>query len=162
MAPGAKRIAVVTSSPPLVEGGHLVIARALVRALRDEGHIADVVVTPQNRFGRQASAYLATWLLHGLSLWATLKGLGVEGASLADLPVLVGAVSFATAAGFAVLFAPGGLGVREGLLIAALSGQSFLSPSDAVAAAVVSRLLGFLTEILAAALLYFAVRPRRE
>ena len=62
MAPGAKRIAVVTSSPPLVEGGHLVIARALVRALRDEGHIADVVVTPQNRFGRQASAYLATWL----------------------------------------------------------------------------------------------------
>jgi glycosyltransferase involved in cell wall biosynthesis len=56
------RIAVVTSSPPMVEGGHLVIARALVRALRDAGHSADIVVTPQNRFGRQASAYLATWL----------------------------------------------------------------------------------------------------
>ena len=57
-----KRIAVVTSSPPLAEGGHLVIARALTEALRDAGHHADIIVTPQNRFGRQASAYLATWL----------------------------------------------------------------------------------------------------
>ena len=56
------RIAVVTSSPPMVEGGHMVIARELVRALRDAGHDADIIVTPQNRFGRQASAYLATWL----------------------------------------------------------------------------------------------------
>ncbi|HEU4892997.1 MAG TPA: hypothetical protein VFT47_15690, partial [Vicinamibacterales bacterium] len=57
-----KRIAVVTSSPPLAEGGHLVIARALTEALREAGHQADIIVTPQNRFGRQASAYLATWL----------------------------------------------------------------------------------------------------
>jgi glycosyltransferase involved in cell wall biosynthesis len=56
------RIAVVTSSPPMVEGGHMVIARALVRALRETGHDADLIVTPQNRFGRQASAYVATWL----------------------------------------------------------------------------------------------------
>jgi glycosyltransferase involved in cell wall biosynthesis len=57
-----RRIAVVTSSPPLAEGGHLVIARALTEALRDAGHHADTIVTPQNRFGRQAGAYLATWL----------------------------------------------------------------------------------------------------
>jgi glycosyltransferase involved in cell wall biosynthesis len=56
------RIAVVTSSPPMVEGGHLVIARSLVQALREASHYADIIVTPQNRFGRQASAYLATWL----------------------------------------------------------------------------------------------------
>jgi glycosyltransferase involved in cell wall biosynthesis len=56
------RIAVVTSSPPLTEGGHMVIARCLVQALRDEGHQADIVITPQNRFGRQAAAYVATWL----------------------------------------------------------------------------------------------------
>ena len=46
----------------MVEGGHMVIARSLVQALRDAGHTADIIVTPQNRFGRQASAYLATWL----------------------------------------------------------------------------------------------------
>ena len=56
------RIAVVTSSPPMVEGGHMVIARSLAQALRDVGHSAEIIVTPQNRFGRQASAYLATWL----------------------------------------------------------------------------------------------------
>jgi glycosyltransferase involved in cell wall biosynthesis len=55
------RVAVVTSSPPMVEGGHMVIARSLVQALRDAGHTADLIVTPQNRFGRQASAYIATW-----------------------------------------------------------------------------------------------------
>lgn len=56
------KVAVVTSSPPLAEGGHLVIARSVVEALREGGHEAGLVVTPQNRFGRQASAYLATWL----------------------------------------------------------------------------------------------------
>jgi len=56
------RIAVVTSSPPMAEGGHMVIARELTRALREAGHEAHIVVTPQNRFGHQASAYLATWL----------------------------------------------------------------------------------------------------
>jgi glycosyltransferase involved in cell wall biosynthesis len=56
------RIAVVTSSPPLTEGGHMVMARALVASFRARGDVADIVVTPQNRFGRQAAAYVATWL----------------------------------------------------------------------------------------------------
>ena len=40
----------------------MVIARSLVQALRDAGHDAEIVITPQNRFGRQGAAYLATWL----------------------------------------------------------------------------------------------------
>jgi len=40
----------------------MVIARELTRALREAGHDAQIIVTPQNRFGHQASAYLATWL----------------------------------------------------------------------------------------------------
>ena len=56
------RALVVTSDVPLVEGGHRVIARSLVRALHDLDHAAEVLTTPQNRFGRQLSAYLATWL----------------------------------------------------------------------------------------------------
>ncbi|MEY4092824.1 MAG: hypothetical protein RLZZ53_23 [Acidobacteriota bacterium] len=54
-------IAVVTSSPPFAEGGHLVMARELVRALREAGHESGLIVTPQNRFGQQGSAYLAAW-----------------------------------------------------------------------------------------------------
>ena len=56
------RIAVVTSSPPMAEGGHIVIARELTRALQEAGHQAHVILTPQNPFGQQASAYAATWL----------------------------------------------------------------------------------------------------
>ena len=40
----------------------MVIARELTRALHEAGHDASILVTPQNQFGRQASAYLATWL----------------------------------------------------------------------------------------------------
>jgi glycosyltransferase involved in cell wall biosynthesis len=56
------RIAVVTSAPPLMEGGHLAIARALRAALEDAGHEAGIVTTPSNRFGRQIAEYVATWL----------------------------------------------------------------------------------------------------
>ena len=56
------RIAVVTSHPLFAEGGHLVIAAGLARALGEAGHDAAVWQTPQNRFGRQGAAYLATWL----------------------------------------------------------------------------------------------------
>jgi glycosyltransferase involved in cell wall biosynthesis len=54
-------IIVATSSPPFAEGGHLVMARELVRALEECGHTATLLVTPQNRFGNQGRAYLAAW-----------------------------------------------------------------------------------------------------
>ena len=54
-------IAVVTSSPDSVEGGHLVIARSLVAAAHDAGHDAQLLLTPDCAFGRQVSSYLETW-----------------------------------------------------------------------------------------------------
>ena len=54
-------IIVATASPPFAEGGHLVMARELVRALEAAGHAVSLVVTPQNRFGRQGAAYVAAW-----------------------------------------------------------------------------------------------------
>jgi glycosyltransferase involved in cell wall biosynthesis len=50
-------LAVVTSSPIAVEGGHLVIARALVQAAREAGHDARLVVTPDYGFGRVSATY---------------------------------------------------------------------------------------------------------
>jgi glycosyltransferase involved in cell wall biosynthesis len=55
-------ITIVTSAPPLTEGGHLVLARSLERALAEAGHRVGIVTTPSNRFGRQGPAYLANWL----------------------------------------------------------------------------------------------------
>lgn len=56
-----KRVLVVTSDVPFVEGGHITIAQCTVQALRDHGYEADLVLTPQNRFGRQFRAYLANF-----------------------------------------------------------------------------------------------------
>jgi glycosyltransferase involved in cell wall biosynthesis len=39
----------------------MVIARELTQALRDAGHDAEIVVTPDYGFGRQARAYYETW-----------------------------------------------------------------------------------------------------
>ena len=55
------RVAVVTSSPPLVEGGHLVIARALIQALEESGHEAGLITTVSNPFGQQGAEYVANW-----------------------------------------------------------------------------------------------------
>ena len=54
-------LAVVTSSPPGVDGGHLTIARALVTAAAESGHTAHLVVTPDYGFGRQTASYWAAW-----------------------------------------------------------------------------------------------------
>jgi len=59
---GPRRILVVTSGALFVKGGHLTIAEETAAALRRAGHLAEVLITPQNRFGRQASAYLSTWM----------------------------------------------------------------------------------------------------
>jgi glycosyltransferase involved in cell wall biosynthesis len=57
-----RRVLVVTSGALFVRGGHMVIAEETSAALRRAGYLAEVLVTPQNRFGRQLSAYAATWL----------------------------------------------------------------------------------------------------
>jgi glycosyltransferase involved in cell wall biosynthesis len=54
------KILVATSDVPFVEGGHRVIASALIQALRGAGHDAELLTTPTNRFGRQFAAYTAT------------------------------------------------------------------------------------------------------
>ncbi|HXV65282.1 MAG TPA: glycosyltransferase family 4 protein, partial [Vicinamibacteria bacterium] len=54
-------VLVVTSDVPFVDGGHRVIAREIERALERAGHRAEIVRTPQNRFGRQFTAYVANW-----------------------------------------------------------------------------------------------------
>jgi glycosyltransferase involved in cell wall biosynthesis len=55
------RVAIVTSSPPKTEGGHLVIGRALTRALAEAGHEARLIVTLDNGFGRNISTYWTNW-----------------------------------------------------------------------------------------------------
>ncbi len=103
-------------------------------------------------------ANVVAWLGYGLALWLLARGL-LPGAGLG--PALAIAVFTASyLAGFLALFAPGGLGVREGLFILMLQGP--LGIGAATALALASRLLLTVTEFGAAVpfLVFPQGRPR--
>jgi uncharacterized membrane protein YbhN (UPF0104 family) len=98
------------------------------------------------------------WALHGLSLGCTLRAVGGP-ANLADWPLWTAAASLSTVGGFLAVFAPAGIGVREGLLLELLRVQPGVTHPQAVAAPLLLRVVWFVTELLAAAVLY---RGRRQ
>jgi len=57
-----KKICVVTSYLPFTRGGNEVLAETLARQLERFGYRAQLIMVPQNRFGRQLSAYMAAFL----------------------------------------------------------------------------------------------------
>ncbi len=56
------RILIATSALPFAGGGNRVLAEELLRTAGDAGHEAEILITPQNRYGRQCAAYLANRL----------------------------------------------------------------------------------------------------
>jgi glycosyltransferase involved in cell wall biosynthesis len=52
---------VVTSLVPFTEGGHIILGRELVKQLNKHDYRAELVLTPQNPFGKQIGAYLANF-----------------------------------------------------------------------------------------------------
>ncbi len=107
-------------------------------------------------------AFLISWCLHGLSLGLVVASLGNSGLDWQQWPVWTAAISAALALGFAVLFAPAGLGVREGLIAAILAGSPAIGPVNAFVAALLIRIVSFASEILTAFVLYYAFRTRAE
>lgn len=93
---------------------------------------------------------VTTWLAHGLSLGCTLRAVGVQ-VSLSDWLTWTGDISSASFLGFAALFAPGGLGVREAALLELLKSQPGITTAQAVAATVLLRAAWLAAEIVAAA-----------
>jgi glycosyltransferase 2 family protein len=90
--------------------------------------------------------YIAAWPLTGISFW--LVGRALVGAPLRDMAVYVGAFAAAWAVGVVAIYAPGGLGVREAVLVAIL--RSRTGSADALVLATVSRaVLAFVDVILA-------------
>jgi len=61
----------------------------------------------------------AQWVLAGLSLWLLVRSL--VPVDVAHVPLLISAAAMAGTFGFLAVFAPGGLGVREGILLVILS-----------------------------------------
>jgi uncharacterized membrane protein YbhN (UPF0104 family) len=112
-----------------------------------------------------SAAFLVAWALHGLSLGLTVGSITDAPFEWSHWPMWTASVALATSIGFAAVFAPGGLGVREALLIETLRLQAGVSAHAAVTAAVLLRVVWFSAEIVLAVVLYlavFAARRRRD
>lgn len=115
--------------------------------------------------GLLSTGVLATsigWVLLGASQLAVICAMerhGVPSTLMAAAPVVIASVALATVAGFVVAVMPGGLGVREGVLMSALAPA--LGADRAVVAALVLRLVWVAAEVLAAAVLVPILRPGR-
>jgi len=90
------------------------------------------------RLLRAAGWSLAAWLAYGVQIWILAVQLGV-GASPQLLVCATGAFAAAWCAGFVLLVAPAGAGVREAALIVLLGGV--MARPEATVVAVLSRLL---------------------
>ena len=90
---------------------------------------------------------LLAWVGYGVSLVCLARGL-LPSAQL-DLPTAIGAFTASYLAGLLALIAPGGLGVREGVMILLL--QAPLGLAAATVLALASRVLLTITELGAAA-----------
>jgi glycosyltransferase 2 family protein len=100
---------------------------------------------------------LAGWTFLGLSQVAVIRAFVPSGVTPALWPMIAGSVALATVAGFVVAVLPGGLGVREGVLMATLAPA--VGTEVAVVAALALRLAWVLGEVLAAAVLTVARPP---
>lgn len=105
--------------------------------------------------------FCLSWPLHGLSLGCTLAAFDPELFDLRDWPMWTGAVALSASVGFVAIFAPGGIGVREGLLMEILRIQPGVGERPAVIAAVLLRLVWVTAEILAAGGLYWLGGKRK-
>jgi uncharacterized membrane protein YbhN (UPF0104 family) len=101
------------------------------------------------------------WFLLGFSLWAVLRSIPspeilAHPVALADWPLTTACVALAMVAGFLSLI-PGGIGIREAIVMALLAGP--LGEGAAMVSAVLLRLVWLLAEVVLATILYW-MRPR--
>jgi hypothetical protein len=134
--------------------GLLLWPKFVNRVLRIAAPNADPLTPPVAAVAFGIVANVAAWLGYGFALWLLARGL-LPHAGLDLLPAIA-VFTASYLAGFLALFAPGGIGVREGVFILML--QAPLGIGAASALAVASRLLLTVTELGAA--VPFLVFPR--
>ena len=101
--------------------------------------------------------FALSWAGHGLSLLLVLRSMNPEILTINAWTIATAAAAAGTSIGFFAVFAPGGLAVREGLIITMLAPS--MGGPIAVAAAGLYRLASLIAESVAALILY-VVRPR--
>jgi hypothetical protein len=127
----------------------LLVAARLVESRLEQGAARNTL--------RASLFYATTWPLIGASFWIT-------GHALAQIPVnelafYTGVFSVAWLAGLAAIYAPGGLGVREAVIVALLRGK--VGDANAVLIAIASRAVFTLCDLGGAAIAVIFVSKSR-
>jgi hypothetical protein len=106
---------------------------------------------------RYLACYVVNWLLFGVALYVFIKSF--YPLELSSILYLTGAFSFASMMGIVAVFAPSGLGVREGIL--ALFLNQVMPTSVGLVVALASRVWLTIIELLAAGVVLGLIRTRR-
>jgi hypothetical protein len=106
---------------------------------------------------RATLLYVPVWLMLGASFWFCAHGL--VGAPAQDFAFYMGAFAIAWLAGLVAIYAPGGIGVREAVLVAFLGGR--IGAADALVVAAASRLILIVVDVLLAGIATAALRRGR-
>jgi len=117
----------------------------------------------ERSLGRRSMAVALTWaaiawIALGLQIWFLAARLGLHGWS--GLLLAIGSFAFAWCAGFIVVLAPAGAGIREVVLIALLA--SAMTRADAAVVALVSRALMTLGDLASAGIAAWFARRSRQ
>ena len=130
----------------------------LLKKLRKDP-IAEALSYPQTLLF--AVGYMIPYVLSGASQFAILRAFfALDTRHMVDV---TGVMTFAAAIGFAALFAPSGLGVRDGLLAKGLELLPAISAPGAALLALVGRLQSLLMDLFGTvcSLLLYGGRPRK-
>jgi hypothetical protein len=136
-------------------GAAIVVAAAIVLIVIERPARARALPVPTTI--RATLLYVPAWLVLGASFWCCANGL--VGASAEDLAFYTGAFAIAWLAGLVAVYAPGGIGVREAVLVAFLAGR--IGAADALVIAAASRLILILVDVLLAGIATAALRRGR-
>lgn len=128
------------------------------RIARLVGSAAPFQPLPVAAVARSAGLGVLAWAAHGVAFWLLARGLGLP--DTLSVATAAGVFPLGYILGLLALFAPGGLGVREVVLIGLLAPA--LGNGGAVALSVASRILLTLTEVIAPLGVLLVSRTRKE
>jgi len=98
---------------------------------------------------------LVAWLLFGLAFW--LLGASMTPVPFAKIPLFIFTLAASLIIGLVIIFVPGGIGVRESIMVFVLS-PHYLTAPVAVIVAALSRLVVILSELLSAVFIEITIR----
>jgi len=133
-----------------------VFSRAVNFVLRRMGRPA-LIMPRASRYVPPLIGSLIQWLLQGFAVWLLARAIGEVPLGMA--PLFISAVALGQTLGFVAVFAPAGLGVREGILL--LIFNPLLGVDKAAVVVVASRVVVTLADVVTAAVGYVSIRAAK-